>query len=102
VIVTITNRIKVVNSSIVSREQYLFRDSKVPVKTKAGGPSFAGLNKMEDLFDLQRTIYTAFHPFMTEGQKKQSCQRGIHGVADLSGKTEITLFLTETLGKETV
>ena len=51
VIVTITNRIGVVKLSVVSREQNLFRNSKVPVESEAGGPSFTGLDKMEDLYN---------------------------------------------------
>lgn len=102
VIVTITNRIGVVKLSVVSREQNLFRNSKVPVKSEAGGPAFTRLDKMEDLFDLERPVHTALHSFMTEGQKEQSGQRRIHGLANFSEKAEITLFLTETFGKETV
>ena len=41
----------VVKSSVVSREQNLFRNSKVPVESEAGGPSFTGLDKMEDLYN---------------------------------------------------
>ena len=37
---------------VVSREQNLFRNSKVPVKSEAGGPAFTRLDKMEDLFNL--------------------------------------------------